>query len=66
MIDISPSQLLSYYESDPEIVINELEYMSEINKLLLKTEPRIIANYAFWRLTHVMVITLDSRFQAIF
>ncbi|KAI6183430.1 Neprilysin-1 [Aphelenchoides bicaudatus] len=63
LIEISPPELYDYIANNPQIVINEVEYIQEISRLLNKTKPSIIVNYALWRLTHVSIISLDTRFQ---
>ncbi|CAJ0606402.1 unnamed protein product [Cylicocyclus nassatus] len=38
-----------YFASDPEILINDVDYIKSINKLLQSVDPRIITNYIFLR-----------------
>ncbi|CAJ0606403.1 unnamed protein product [Cylicocyclus nassatus] len=36
-----------YFASDPQILINDVDYIKSVNKLLQSTDPRIITNYIF-------------------
>ncbi|CAJ0602381.1 unnamed protein product [Cylicocyclus nassatus] len=38
-----------YFASDPEIFINDVDYIKSVNKLLQSMDPRIITNYIFMR-----------------
>ncbi|KAI6242254.1 Neprilysin-1 [Aphelenchoides fujianensis] len=65
MREISPPEVHEYLDADPQVVVNEIEYIENVGKLLQETEPRILANYIFWRYTHVFVAALDKRFHAL-
>ncbi|KAI6216517.1 Neprilysin-1 [Aphelenchoides fujianensis] len=65
MREISPPEVHEYLDADPQVVVNEIEYIENVSKLLQETEPRILANYVFWRYTHVFVAALDNRFHAL-
>ncbi|CAJ0606418.1 unnamed protein product [Cylicocyclus nassatus] len=49
LLAIAPVASHQYFESDPEILIAEVDYMKRISKLLQSTDPRIITNYVFMR-----------------
>ncbi|KAI6180560.1 Phosphate-regulating neutral endopeptidase [Aphelenchoides besseyi] len=63
--EVSPPEVHEYLDSNPQIVVNEVEYLEKVSDLLNRTDSRTITNYVFWRYTHVFVTALDSRFRAI-
>ncbi|KAK5972146.1 hypothetical protein GCK32_014528, partial [Trichostrongylus colubriformis] len=48
---IAPPSVHKYFASNPEILVAEVDYVKKVTKLLQSTDPRIITNYVFIRLT---------------
>ncbi|VDD93608.1 unnamed protein product [Enterobius vermicularis] len=62
---VSPKPLHNYLTNNTEVVICELEYLSDVSKLLNQTESRIVVNYLLWRIATFATKLLDSRYENI-
>lgn len=60
---LMPVELYSYIIADPDIIVNEVEYLKKLTTLLKETDNRIIVNYIMWRYTSAWSFQLDSRYD---
>ena len=47
-----PAELKSLITPELDIDVFNVDYITKLNSLLTATEPRVIANYAVWRLVN--------------
>ncbi|KJH42220.1 peptidase family M13 [Dictyocaulus viviparus] len=62
---IAPVDVHEYLAADPEILINEIDYMRRIDNLLQSTDPRIITNYVYLRYSFSWGAELGERYEDI-
>ncbi|KJH41117.1 peptidase family M13 [Dictyocaulus viviparus] len=62
---IAPVDVHEYLAADPEILINEIDYMRRIDNLLQSTDPRIITNYVYLRYSSSWGAELGERYEDI-
>lgn len=60
-----PEDMHNYFDDDPIIIVNELEFLERLKNLLKKTDNRIIVNYIFWRYSLEWSYQLDERYDDI-
>ena len=60
-----PSDMRDYLASDPEVILAEVEFFDRLAHLLSSTEPRVLANYVFWRYASAWSFQLDERYDDI-
>ncbi|KAI1699239.1 peptidase family m13 domain-containing protein [Ditylenchus destructor] len=60
---LMPEDMHFYLDSNPELIINELEFFKRLAKLLQSTDKKIIADYIIWRYTSAWSFQLDERFD---
>ncbi|MFH4981384.1 hypothetical protein AB6A40_008093 [Gnathostoma spinigerum] len=60
-----PEDVYPYIDADPDIIINEVEFLYKLNDLLNTTEKRILTNYIIWRYTAGWSFQLDERYDDI-
>ncbi|KAK0395635.1 hypothetical protein QR680_001367 [Steinernema hermaphroditum] len=58
-----PFEMHDYLNSNPDIVINEIDFLEKLTALLQSTDPRVITNYVLWRYTGSWSFQLDERFD---
>uniref|UniRef100_A0A915CYY6 Endothelin-converting enzyme 1 n=1 Tax=Ditylenchus dipsaci TaxID=166011 RepID=A0A915CYY6_9BILA len=62
---IMPEDMGTYIDSDPEIVVIEVEFFQRLAKLLQATDKKVIADYILWRYTTAWSFQLDERYDDI-
>ncbi|WKX96995.1 hypothetical protein Q1695_013002 [Nippostrongylus brasiliensis] len=62
-IHMSPRKVHRYLARNPKIVIENIDYLKRLTKLLQSTEPRIITNYMFVRFVRSRENELGDRFE---
>ncbi|VDK18509.1 unnamed protein product [Anisakis simplex] len=60
---VMPEDLHDYLNTDPDIIVNEMEFLKKLTDLLRAADPRIITNYIVWRYTSAWSFQLDSRYD---
>uniref|UniRef100_A0A915BWX3 M13 family peptidase n=1 Tax=Parascaris univalens TaxID=6257 RepID=A0A915BWX3_PARUN len=60
---LMPFDLHSYLDADPDIIVNEVDFLKRLATLLEATESRIIANYIIWRYTSAWSFQLGARYD---
>ncbi|KAI6238023.1 Neprilysin-1 [Aphelenchoides fujianensis] len=60
---LMPFELHDYINSDPEIIVNEIQFLRNLTALLQSTSKRTLANYVFSRYTGAWSLQLDERYE---
>ncbi|CAD5210385.1 unnamed protein product [Bursaphelenchus okinawaensis] len=60
---LMPDDMKDYLETNPDVIVNELEFFTRLTALIKKTDNKVIANYMFWRFTSGWSLQLDERFE---
>ncbi|CAD5215091.1 unnamed protein product [Bursaphelenchus xylophilus] len=60
---LMPKDMYDYLQTDPDVIINEIEFFNRLSELIQKTDLKVIANYMFWRFTSGWSLQLDERFE---
>ncbi|CAJ0607825.1 unnamed protein product [Cylicocyclus nassatus] len=61
--EVAPAAARPYFESNPQILVRDFEYLKRISKLLNKTDPRIITNYVFLRFSSILTKEMGERYE---
>ncbi|CAI4228271.1 unnamed protein product [Auanema sp. JU1783] len=62
---VMPFETHEYLDTNPEIVITEIDYFRRLAELLQSTDPRIITNYVLMRFTSSWSMQLGSKYEDI-
>lgn len=55
----------NYFNNDPYIIINEIEFFERLKNLLKKADKRVVVNYILWRYASSWSYQLDERYDDI-
>uniref|UniRef100_A0A0N5CGX8 Neprilysin n=1 Tax=Strongyloides papillosus TaxID=174720 RepID=A0A0N5CGX8_STREA len=62
---ISPFDMHSYYDSNPDIIVTEIKFFDRIVELLKNTDTKVITNYILNRYFSSWTMQLDERYEDI-
>ncbi|GMT15634.1 hypothetical protein PFISCL1PPCAC_6931, partial [Pristionchus fissidentatus] len=62
----APFDVHPYFDSDPDIIISEIDFLKRLTDLLSNTEPRIVANYVMLRYSGSFGLTYDKRYDDVY
>uniref|UniRef100_A0A0K0FE70 Neprilysin-1 (inferred by orthology to a C. elegans protein) n=1 Tax=Strongyloides venezuelensis TaxID=75913 RepID=A0A0K0FE70_STRVS len=62
---ISPFDMHSYFDSNPDIIVTEIKFFDRIVELLKNTDTKIITNYMLNRYFSSWTMQLDERYEDI-
>ncbi|VDK72795.1 unnamed protein product, partial [Anisakis simplex] len=60
-----PDELHEYLDTNPDIIVNEVDYLKKVTNLLKTVDARILTNYIVWRYTSAWSLQLGSRYDDI-
>ncbi|PAV86979.1 hypothetical protein WR25_24216 [Diploscapter pachys] len=63
LLAVTPFSVHSYIRSDPDIIISELNFLSNMTTLLSSTSPRIITNYVLSRFASSWMTELGTKYE---
>ncbi|KRX48557.1 Neprilysin-2 [Trichinella murrelli] len=61
-----PEKVMKAINNDTAVIVTDLNYITQINKLLTVTDKRILVNYLMWRLVKAWASMLDERYDMAF
>ncbi|GMS85785.1 hypothetical protein PENTCL1PPCAC_7960, partial [Pristionchus entomophagus] len=62
----APFDVHPYFDSDPDVIISEIDFLKRLTDLLSNTEPRIVANYIMLRYSGSFGLTYDKRYDDVY
>ncbi|GMR38022.1 hypothetical protein PMAYCL1PPCAC_08217, partial [Pristionchus mayeri] len=62
----APFDVHSYFDTDPDVIISEPDFLKRLATLLSNTEPRIVANYIMLRYSGSFGLTYDKRYDDVY
>ncbi|KAF8361762.1 nep-1 [Pristionchus pacificus] len=62
----APFDVHPYFDTDPDVIISEIDFLKRLANLLSNTEPRIVANYIMLRYSGSFGLTYDKRYDDVY
>ncbi|GMT15635.1 hypothetical protein PFISCL1PPCAC_6932 [Pristionchus fissidentatus] len=62
----APLDVHPYFESNPDVIVSEINFLKRLTRLLSNTEPRILVNYFMLRYSGSFSLTYDKRYDDVY